>query len=148
MAGESPYSMPSMNPFLAFWNDFYAKMVAAGLTPGQAPQDMADRMRRSFFDAMAKYADEFMRSEAFLTAMKQSFDNALAMQNAMNQYLQKGLATAQMPSRVDQEQLVAMVRGMEDRLFTRLDALAARIEKLEKSLEKAGEKTARSKSSH
>jgi hypothetical protein len=148
VAGESPFTMPSMNPFLAFWNDFYSKMVAAGLTPGQAPQDMAERMRRSFFDAMAKYADEFMRSEAFLTAMKQSFDNALAMQSAMNQYLQKGLATAQMPSRIDQEQLVAMVRGMEDRLFTRLDALASRIEKLEKSLDKTGDKPARSKSAH
>ena len=72
--------MPSLNPFLAFWNDFYTKMVAAGLAPGKDPQDAAEQMRRSFFDAMSQYADEFLRSEVFLKAMKQSFDNVVAMQ--------------------------------------------------------------------
>ena len=89
--------MPSLNPFLAFWNDFYTKMVAAGLAPGQNPQDAAEQMRRSFFDAMSQYADEFLRSEVFLKAMKQSFDNVVAMQGATKQYLQKGLAAAQCP---------------------------------------------------
>ncbi len=146
MAGEASFSTPSMNPFLAFWNDFYMNTVAAGLTPGQAPQDTAERMRRSFFEAMAKYADEFMRSEAFLSAMKQTFDNVTALQSATNQCLQKGLAAAQMPSLVNQEQLVAMVRGLEDRLFSRLDAMASRIEKVEKALEKP-ERSGRTKAS-
>ena len=147
MAGESPFSMPSLNPFLAFWNDFYTKMVAAGLAPGKDPQDAAEQMRRSFFDAMSKYADEFLRSEVFLKAMKQSFDNVVAMQGATKQYLQKGLAAAQMPSLVDQEQVVGMIRGTEDRLFTRLDEIQSRIEKLEKALENAAEKRPRTKTS-
>jgi hypothetical protein len=147
VAGETAFSTPALNPFLAFWSDVYTKTVAAGLAPGQGPQEAAARMRRSFFDVLTKHADEFMRSEVFLKAMKQSFENAMAVQTATNQVLQKGLAAAQMPSLVDQEQLVAMVRGLEDRLFTRLDALASRIEQLEQSLDKAAEKRARPKGS-
>jgi len=61
--------------------------------------------------------------------------------------LQKGLAAAQMPSLVDQEQVVGMIRGTEDRLFTRLDEIQSRIERLEKALENAAEKRPRTKTS-
>ncbi len=145
MASNPFGSLPGMNPFTSFWTDFFSKMVAAGITPATPPADMAEQLRRSFFDSMSKYCDEFMRSEAFLQAMKQSMDNALAWQASMNQYLQKGLQAAQMPSRADSEQLVAMVRGLEDRLFSRLDSLAERIEKLEKAASR-GEKTERTRS--
>jgi hypothetical protein len=139
--------MPSLTPFLAFWNDCYTGLAAAGTAPGQAAPDFVERMRRSFFDALGKYIDEFMRSEAFLNAMKQSFDNAMAVKSATNQLLQKNLAAAQIPSLIDHEQLVDMVRGLEDRLFTRLDTLASRIDKLEKAIDGTGEKRARPKTS-
>lgn len=142
MSNDAPFGFPVENPFMNMWTDFFGKMAAAGITPAQPPAEMAERLRRSFFDSMAKYCDEFMRSEAFLAAMKQSFDSALNWQGMMNQYLQKGLAGAQMPSRADTEQVVAMLRGLEDRLFTRLDALAARVEKLEK-LDRHTEKSER-----
>ena len=40
-----------------------------------------------------------------------------------------------------------MIRGTEDRLFTRLDEIQSRIERLEKALENAAEKRPRTKTS-
>ena len=122
-----------MNPFAAFWSDFSQKMASAGVAPAQPPPDMTEHLKKAFFDAMAQYADEFMRSETFLSAMKQSMDNAMAWQNMMNQQMQKGLASAQMPSREDADHTVILIRGMEERLVKKLDDLTHRIEKLEKT---------------
>ena len=47
----------------AFWQDFFGKM--GGMQPGP---DAMYRMRKAFMDSMSKWAEEYMRSEAFLRA--------------------------------------------------------------------------------
>lgn len=132
MAGESNFGIPGADAFSAFWSDFFGKMAAAGIAPPQPAADVSERMRKAFFESFAKYADEFMRSEAFLKMMKQSMDHALAWQQTMNQYLQKGLAGAQMPSKPDADHVVMLVRGMEDRVMDKLEEMSRRIDDLEK----------------
>ena len=95
------------------------------------PAEFAERMRKSFFEAMSKYFEEYLRSEAFLNSMKQSMDHALAWQQAMNQYMQKSLSAAQMQTRADGDHVVLLIRGMEDRVMARLDDLTERVERLE-----------------
>jgi hypothetical protein len=129
MAEDS--SIPGLDPFMKFWSDFMGKMAASGMPSFQASPDFMSQMRRTFFDAMAQQADEFLRSEAFLSAMKHSMETSLAWQQAVNQFLQKGLAAAQMPSKVDSDHLVSLVRGMEERVLERMDELARRIDRLE-----------------
>lgn len=119
------------DPFVAFWSDMMSRMASAGMTPQNPPPEFVNAARRAFFDAMAHYADQFMRSEAFLSAMKQSMDNALAWQQMMNQYLQRGLQTMQMPTRADADHVVLLVRGMEERLLEKLDELGKRVERIE-----------------
>ncbi len=141
MAGENP-SGPH-EAFTAFWTDFMQRMTGAGSPPAAAPQQqMFEQARRAFFDAWAQYLDGYMRSEAFLQAMKQSMDNALSMQQTINDALQKGLSSAQMPSSKDADHVVMLIRGMEERLAEKMDKLAARVEKLEKSRPATGAKRA------
>src|SRR5215470_11133640 len=119
-------SFPGLDPFMKFWSDFMGKMAATGMPSFQPSPDMLNQMRRTFFDALAEQADTFMRSEAFLAAMKQGMETSLAWQQALNQFLQKGLAAAQVPSKVDSDHLVSLVRGMEERVLERMDELARR----------------------
>lgn len=131
-----PTEGTTMNdPFTAFWTDFTSKMWAAA--PGSSgpapapPPDVMKQMRQAFFDAMARYADEFMRSEAFLGMMKQTMDNALAWQQMMNQMLQRNLSAAQVPSQADADHTVMLVRGMEDRVMKKLEEMEARLRGVE-----------------
>lgn len=134
MAGEtSGFGMPGADAFTSFWSDFFGKMASAGVAPPQPSPDVTERMRKAFFESFSKYADEFMRSEAFLKMMKQSMDHGLAWQQAMNQQLQKGLTAAQMPTKSDADHIVMLVRGMEDRLVDKLEELSRRIDHLEKA---------------
>lgn len=132
MSGEKPQSpFPGLDPFMSMWNDFAGRMSAVGMTPPAPGSDAAQQMRRAFFDSLAQYFDQFMRSEVFLNAMRQSMENGLAMQHMMNQQLQKGLNAMQVPSRADTDHVAMLVRGVEDRLLDRIDELHKRIDRLE-----------------
>ena len=75
--------MPGMDAWNSFWSDFLSKSMPAGASPMAPPAEFAERMRKSFFEAMSKYFEEYLRSEAFLNSMKQSMDHALAWQQAI-----------------------------------------------------------------
>jgi hypothetical protein len=63
--------------------------------------------------------------------MKQSMDQALAWQQMINQAMQKGLASAQAPTREDADHVALLVRGMEERVLSKLEELGRRVEQLE-----------------
>lgn len=133
---------PGVDPFMKFWTEAVKTMTSAGMAPPQAPPDLLSQLRRVYFDTLAQQADQFMRSEAFLNAMKQGMETSLAWQQNVNQLMQRGLAAAQAPSRADAEHVVQLIRGMEDRILDKLDELATRVEHLEGS---AAPKPARTK---
>lgn len=107
--------------------------MASATIPTGASTDTVKQMRKAFSGVMADQAEEFMRSEVFLGAMKQAMDGALAMKQQINELLTKNLKTMQMPSRTDSDNLVLAVRGMEERLMGKLDELSQRVERLEES---------------
>lgn len=129
---NNPFSM--VDPFMKFWSDLAGRMTAAGMPTQQPPADVLTQIRRAFFDAMAEQADQFLRSEMFLNALKQSMDISLAWQQTMNQTLQRGLSAAQMPTRNDVDHMVVLVRGMEERLMERLDDVTRRVERMESTV--------------
>ena len=134
MASDTNKGAPPQDPFTTFWTDFWQRMTPPGMAQA-APQpspDMMAQMRKMFFESMADQADRFMRSEQFLAAMKQSMDNALAWQQMLNQFLQKGVSSVQMPTRADADHVVLLVRGMEERVMDKLEEMTRRIEKLER----------------
>lgn len=122
---------PMTDAFTQFWSDFMSRM-GTGIAPQPtAGADATKRMQRIFFDAMAKYADDFMRSPQFLESLKQTMDNALAFRRQMDQWLANSLNAVQMPSHGDVTDVVARVHSVERRVLERLDELEHRIAALE-----------------
>ncbi|QOJ14576.1 MAG: hypothetical protein HRU75_07955 [Planctomycetia bacterium] len=135
MTTDFSQAFAGADAFGAFWSDFVKRMASGGI-PSPAPAappspDVLAQIRRAFFDAMSQHADQFMRSEPFLTAMKQAMEHSLALQQATNDMIRKGLSAAQIPSRADADHITLLVRGVEERLVDRLERLTARIERME-----------------
>ncbi len=127
---DSQFRFP--DPFTAFWSDFMQRAASVGFTP--PPQaEFVEQVRKAFFAALSEHLDQFLRSDAYLKTMKQAMDHSLAWQQTMNDYLQRGLQTAQMPSRQDSDHLVTLIRGLEERVLRRLDDVERRIGQVEAS---------------
>lgn len=120
--------------FTKFWTDYMSRMGSAGVPMPSMPDssESARQMQRMLFEAMAKYADDFMRSPQFLEAMKQSLDNALAFRHQINEFLTHALHSAQSPSRSDVDELVALVRNVEERILDRVEAMERRLDQRSK----------------
>ncbi len=134
---DGNHSSASVDPLTGFWTDFMSRMGSVGMsTPPMSPE-MLEQMREGFFGVLSKHADQFMRSEQFLKAMKSSMDNALAFRQQINAFLTKNLEDLQMPAASDIDGLVQAVREMEQRVTGKLDALAERLDRLEGANPKA-----------
>lgn len=106
---SSSSSPPPADPITAFWRDVWARAAASSSMPGMpgmpgaAPSDPAGpflspdalrRMQAAFFDAMAQYAEQYMRSPQFLDAMKRSMDQAVQFRQQMDDFLKSNMAAA------------------------------------------------------
>jgi hypothetical protein len=121
------------DPVMQFWGDFMSRM---GQAPGSsasaaASNESAKQMQRIFLDALAKYCDEFMRSEQFLGMMKQTMDRSLAFKQQVDQFLTGAYQSAQAPSRSDTDHIAGLLRSVEHRLLARLDEVDQRVAAVE-----------------
>lgn len=128
----STANVPGQDAFNQFWGDVWSRMGAAGApTAAQFSPELMNGFRKAFFEAMASAADQVMRSDQFRASLKQAMDGTIAWQQMMNQYLQGGLQAAQVPTRGDADQIVQLVRGLEQRLGEKLDSISQRVDRLE-----------------
>ncbi len=143
MNGQDKGTNP-MDPFTAFWSDWMAKMPGVNPPASSGTPDVLKQMRQAFFDAMAQYADQFMRSEQFLNATKQAMENALAFRQQIDQFLTQSVRNMQAPARADTDHILIVLRSMEERVLNRLEQLDQRVSELEnekaKSKRVAGKK--------
>lgn len=134
---------PMSDMFTKFWSDFMSRMAPPGMAPPAGmSQDGTKQMQRIFFDALAKYADDFMRSPQFLEALKQTMDNAMAFRRQLDGFLTTMLKSAQMPTQSDTAYITEMLHGMERRLSARIDEVAARLDAVEKDHARGAAKAA------
>lgn len=119
-------------PFARFWTDLLSRMGPAGMAAAANPSpDAAKQMQRTFFDAFARYCDEFMRSEAFLKSMRETMDRSLAFKKQMDQFLTQAHRGMQSPAKVDFDDLSTLLRNIEQRLLARLAALEDKVAAVE-----------------
>ncbi len=129
---ESEHAKQTTDPFTQLWTDMMGRMAGAAAVPIPTPgTDFNEQMRKTFFTALSDYSEKYMRSEQFLASMKQMMDNSLALKQQINQFLTGSLQAAQMPSRTDTDHIVLQLRGLEQRVMGKLDALTDRIDALE-----------------
>lgn len=118
-----------------FWSDMFSRMGMAG-GPGAAPQmsqETAKQMQRVFFDAMAKYFDDFMRSDQFLSMMKETMDRSLAFKQQVDQFLTQLYRGAQMPAKADVDDISGLLRSVEKNVLDRLAKLEEKVAAVEDS---------------
>lgn len=147
MADRSNNNQPA-DAFAQMWGDFFSRMT----TPPAAanPIEMSKQMQQAFLDALARYCDEFMRSEQFLQMMKQTMDGALAFRRQLDGFLKEAQQSAQAPTRDDVSEAVEAIRGLEERLMQRLEAVEHKVNGIEDRLDgdatSAGQKSAAAQS--
>lgn len=131
---ESPTA--GFDAFTRMWTEFANNMMSAGLSyrPESPPPEMARTMRSAMFQAMSRYAEEFMRSPQFLEFMRQSMDSAILFKKMVNDFLGRAQFEMQGVSRGDMDALVRRLRRLETRIMDRFDELNERLDALEARL--------------
>lgn len=137
--GEDKFS-ESMDQFTRMWAEFASQVAAAGLafSPDAPPPKAARQMRSAVFQAMAQYAEEFMRSPQFLESMQQGLAAATALRKQFKQSLGSLQHEWQGATREDVDALVARLRRMETRFMERLEAMEKQMTALAQRVEGMG----------
>jgi hypothetical protein len=117
------------------------------MKPGEPPPEAARQFRGAVFKSMADQADQFMRSETFLQAMKQSLDAALNFQKQYQTMLAEFRHSTEGVASTDIDAAMMLLRQMESRVLdrlenldTRLRGIAERLDRLETDAETSGTK--------
>lgn len=138
-----------MDAAAAFWKDAWSRMATQ--MPGAAPSmgaipsmnpadpstwlpspDAVKRMQAAFLDAMANFAEQYMRSPQFLEAMKKSMDQGLQLRQQMEQFMKSSMSSAfDTASGGSTASVITAIRELESRLNSRLDDLSDRLSDLE-----------------
>jgi len=106
---DNTTNTPPIDPITGFWRDMWARTAATGGMPGMpgmpnmgdpaasgaflTPEAMK-RMQSAFYDAMAQYAEQYMRTPQFLEAMKKSMDQAMQFRQQMDGFLKQNMSQA------------------------------------------------------
>jgi hypothetical protein len=147
-----------MDAAAAFWKDAWGRMATTmpggtpggmGAMPGGLPgmpagmnpadpstwmpsPDAVKRMQSAFLDAMANFAEQYMRSPQFLEAMRKSMDQGLQLRQQMEQFMKTNMSTAfDAASGGSSSDVIAAIRELESRLGSKLNDLSERISNLE-----------------
>ncbi|MBL9148797.1 MAG: hypothetical protein JNM94_08910 [Phycisphaerae bacterium] len=150
MADATNQGNAPVDPVTGFWRDMWARyaaaagsmpgMGAAGGATGDSPfgqgaffsPDAMRRMQNSYFEAMAKYAEDYMKTPQFLESMKRSMDQALAFRQQMDGFLKSNMASAfEAASGGANTEVLGAIRQLSARIDERLTNLEARLSALE-----------------
>jgi hypothetical protein len=122
---------------LKAWNDLAAKLLTAGwsvpsMTP---PPDLGRQLRANYLGAWTEFFDRWMRSPEFLDWMRQSLSGGIEARKQLNEFFSRLQNTFQAVSRQDFDQLMATVRGLEDRVIHDTQEILARLEEIQARLD-------------
>ena len=135
-----------VDPIAGFWRDVWARAgVQGGMggMPGMPGMDVAaaqafmtpegmKRMQSAFYDAMAAYAEQHMRTPQFLEQMKKSMDQALAFRQQMDGFLKQNMSQAfETATGGSNTEVLTAIRQSTSQLQAQIAKLEERISHLE-----------------
>ena len=139
-----------VDPITAFWRDVMARSGAAasgmpgmpgmpGMDPSAAAAFMTPeamkRMQGAFFEAMAQYAEQYMRSPQFLEQMKKSMDQAMQFRQQMDDFLKSNMASAfEATTGGANSEILGAIRQSTAQLQAQIAKLDQRVSDLESSV--------------
>ncbi|GEM_PF-1620555 len=138
-SNHPPFSIPPFDPaaMQAMWQQMMGQFTKATGQPQAPPPDMPvemlKQMQKAYLDTMARWADEYMRSEQFLDQMKKSLEGALAMRRQVEEFIRKA-SEQSYGSTLGIYDAVGAVRDAESWITRRIDEISARLGAIEEKL--------------
>ena len=159
---NSPPPSGNVDPITGFWRDVWARSAASAGASGMpgmpgipgmpgmpgmpgtgqsadpfaggaafTPEAMR-RMQGAFYEAMAQYSEQYMRSPQFLEAMKRSMDQAMQFRQQMDDFLKSNMATAfESATGGSNSEILGAIRQSSTQLQAQLSKIDARVSELE-----------------
>ncbi len=147
-SNQNPFNMPPFDPAAvqSAWQQMLGQFARATGQPAPAsmpemPAEAFRQMQKAWLDAMARWADEYMRSPQFLEQMKKSLEGALAMRRQVEEFIRKATEQSYGGS-LGLYDAVGAVRDAESWLTRRLDEMDQRLVAIEAKLDGRGGKSA------
>jgi hypothetical protein len=122
---------------LKAWNELAAKMLTAGwsMPPASSPPDLGRQLRANYLGAWSEFFESWMRTPEFLDWMRQSLGGGTEVRRQLNEFFSRLQNSFQAVSRQDFDQLMATVRGLEDRVRHDSQEILARLEEIQARLD-------------
>ncbi len=129
---------PVTKPFAEFWQS-YAEQWNANAKQFMEGIDgsTSEVWRRKWLDAMSQSFDAYMRSPAFLEAMKHNFDGMIQAKQSVNDVSQEVARNSGIPTAGDISGLFERLHSIEDSIIARLSHIEQRIGAIEESVTEA-----------
>lgn len=126
-----------VQPYVNFWSDYIRQTndFTRELLEGMNGNSNAKTWQRRWFDVVSQSMDAFLRSPAFLQAMKQNTDLAIKAKQQADDVAAEFARNANIPTANDISGLFERLHSVEEgivvrlsRIEERMDALAQRID--------------------
>jgi hypothetical protein len=127
---------PVVKPFVDFWTD-YAKQAndaTRELLDGLDDSTDIKGWQRRWFDAVAKSMDAYMRSPAFLQAMKHNADTVIKVKRQADDLATEIARNANIPTAGDISGLFERLHSVEEVILGRLGCIEDRLQAIENQI--------------
>jgi hypothetical protein len=131
---------PVVKPFVDLWSDYLKRADDAArdfLDEFDASSNVNTWQRR-WHDALSKSLDAYMRTPAFLQAMKQNTDAAVKFKRQFDDLTTEVARNMNLPMASDISGLFERLHSIEEAILVRLGRIEKRLEKIEGQVD-AGE---------
>src|SRR5688572_15954677 len=124
---------PVMTPFFDLWSDYYKQANDAQREFFDGIENSTDlkNWQRRWNDAVSKSTDAFMRSPAFLHAMKQNTDAAIKLKQQSDDLSKEFARNANIPTTSDISGLFERLHSVEEVILGRLGRIEERLQMIE-----------------
>ena len=127
---------PAMQPFADFWSDYFkqANDVTRVFLDGIDDSIDLKAWQRRWLDSVSKSMDAYMRSPAFLQAMKHNMDSINQTKMRIDDALTEVARNANIPMASDISGLFERVHSVEETILRRLAHIDERLATIEQNI--------------
>jgi hypothetical protein len=137
MSGKESTTAPeagqSANPFMNMWSKYLEQSGLQAQATIEGFQALADpqRMRQTWLDALSSSLENFMRSPAFLEALKINFKTMTDLKKLQDQVIEDTARHFGVPLATDIHGLFERLNVLEQSILARLSAIEEKLARLE-----------------
>ena len=127
---------PVTQPFVDFWQSYFQQTEQATRAVFQQFNGNTDldSWKRQWLEALSRSMDAYMRSPAFLAAMKHNLDTATQTKAHTNDVALEVARNTGVPTASDISGLFERLHSVEDTILSRLNEFQERLDKIDGKL--------------